>query len=101
MNYLPARLTWLLLAGDDDRLLTLVRTGACDAALVPAVEAGRFVRGNARRLGPVGLVLRLGLDLRGERLGVVVRVEDKEGAKSTKSVPLYTVSMYLSLMPRP
>jgi ABC-type amino acid transport substrate-binding protein len=46
------RQTPLLVAGDD-RLRTLVRTGACDAALVPAVEAGRFVRGHARELGPV------------------------------------------------
>ena len=30
-----------------DRLRELVRTGACDAALVPAVDAGRFVRGRA------------------------------------------------------
>jgi ABC-type amino acid transport substrate-binding protein len=43
-----------LLATDDDRLRALVRTGACDAALVPAVEAGRFVRGQAGRLGPAG-----------------------------------------------
>jgi len=28
-----------------ERLRTLVRTGVCDAALVPAVEAGRFVAG--------------------------------------------------------
>lgn len=43
-----------LLATDDDRLRALVGTGACDAALVPAVDAGRFVRGHAGRLGPVG-----------------------------------------------
>ena len=36
-----------------DRLLTAVRTGACDAALVPAAEAGRFVAGHKRVLGPV------------------------------------------------
>ena len=36
-----------------DRLLTAVRTGACDAALVPADEAGRFVAGHKRVLGPV------------------------------------------------
>jgi ABC-type amino acid transport substrate-binding protein len=35
------------------RLLTAVRTGACDAALVPADEAGRFVAGHRRVLGPV------------------------------------------------
>jgi ABC-type amino acid transport substrate-binding protein len=36
-----------------ERLRTLVRTGACDAALVPAVEAGRFVAGSRASLGPV------------------------------------------------
>lgn len=43
-----------LLAKDDAQLLTLVRTGACEAAFVPAVRAGRFVRGHAGVLGPVG-----------------------------------------------
>jgi cystine transport system substrate-binding protein len=42
----------LIVAGDD-RLRTLLRTGACDAALVPALDAGRFVRGHGRELGPV------------------------------------------------
>lgn len=42
-----------LLAPGRERLRSLVRTGACDAALVPAIEAGRFVRGQARQLGPV------------------------------------------------
>jgi polar amino acid transport system substrate-binding protein len=37
----------------DDRLRTLLRTGACDAALVPAVDAGRFVRGHAGELGAI------------------------------------------------
>jgi cystine transport system substrate-binding protein len=36
-----------------DRLRELLRTGACDAALIPAIEAGRFVRGHGRELGPV------------------------------------------------
>jgi ABC-type amino acid transport substrate-binding protein len=36
-----------------DRLLTALRTGACDAALVPAAVAGRFVAGHRRSLGPV------------------------------------------------
>lgn len=40
------------LAGDA-RLRTALRTGACDAALVPAVEAGRFVAGHRPVLGPV------------------------------------------------
>jgi ABC-type amino acid transport substrate-binding protein len=42
-----------LLATGADRLRELVRTGACDAALVPAIEAGRFVRGHGGELGPV------------------------------------------------
>lgn len=36
-----------------ERLRTVVRTGACDAALVPAYAAGRFVAGWKTRLGPV------------------------------------------------
>ena len=36
-----------------ERLRTLVRTGACDAALIPALEAGRFVAGQRGSLGPV------------------------------------------------
>lgn len=36
-----------------ERLRTMVRTGGCDAALVPAVEAGRFVAGARGSLGPV------------------------------------------------
>jgi ABC-type amino acid transport substrate-binding protein len=31
----------------------MVRTGACDAALVPAVEIGRFVAGQGGSLGSV------------------------------------------------
>ena len=42
-----------LLATRVDRLRELLRTGACDAALVPAIEAGRFVRGHGSELGPV------------------------------------------------
>jgi cystine transport system substrate-binding protein len=42
-----------LVASDDDRLRTLLRTGACDAGLVPAVEAGRFVHGHGGELGAV------------------------------------------------
>ena len=42
----------LLLAGAE-RLRTTLRTGACDAALVPAAHAGRFVAGQRRVLGPV------------------------------------------------
>jgi ABC-type amino acid transport substrate-binding protein len=42
-----------VLTADVDRLRELVRTGACDAALVPVIEAGRFVRGHGGELGPV------------------------------------------------
>lgn len=42
-----------VLATRTDRLRELLRTGACDAALVPASEAGRFVRGHGRELGRV------------------------------------------------
>jgi ABC-type amino acid transport substrate-binding protein len=42
-----------VLATGVDRLRELLRTGACDAALVPAIEAGRFVRGHGNELGPV------------------------------------------------
>ena len=42
-----------VLATRVDRVRELLRTGACDAALVPAIEAGRFVRGHGRELGPV------------------------------------------------
>lgn len=42
----------LLVAGSA-RLRTILRTGACDAALVPAAEAGRFLAGHRRVLGPV------------------------------------------------
>lgn len=42
-----------LLATRPDRLRELLRTGACDVALVPSLEAGRFVGGHARELGPV------------------------------------------------
>jgi cystine transport system substrate-binding protein len=42
-----------LLVTRTDRLRELLRTGACDAALVPAIEAGRFVHGHGRELGRV------------------------------------------------
>jgi cystine transport system substrate-binding protein len=42
-----------VLATRTDRLRELLRTGACDAALVPALEAGRFVRGHNGELGRV------------------------------------------------
>ena len=36
-----------------DRLRSLLRAGACDAAVLPAHEAGRLVAGQRRLLGPV------------------------------------------------
>jgi len=42
-----------LLSGGVERLRSLLRTGACDAALVPAVEAGRFVAGQRASIGTV------------------------------------------------
>ncbi len=42
-----------LLAPNPERLLELVRTGVCDAALVDASAAGRFVAGRGALLGPV------------------------------------------------
>lgn len=56
----------LLVAGPE-RLRAVVRTGACDAALVPAVAAGRFVAGSKSKLGPV-----TGRISRGEGMVVVV-----------------------------
>jgi ABC-type amino acid transport substrate-binding protein len=41
------------LAVGTERLRSLVRTGACDAAVLPALQAGRFVAGQAGLLGPV------------------------------------------------
>jgi ABC-type amino acid transport substrate-binding protein len=67
-----------------ERLLTAVRTGACDAALVPAGEAGRFVAGHTRALGPVVGRIRHGKGLvvavaRGG--GVAVADVDRELAR--------------------
>src|SRR4029079_3459568 len=42
-----------VLATRVDRVRELLRTGACDAALVPAIEPGRLVRGDGCELGPV------------------------------------------------
>jgi len=42
-----------LLVASDDRLLEIVRTGACDAALVDSRDVGRFVAGRGTLLGPV------------------------------------------------
>ena len=51
-----------------DRLRYLLRTGACDVALVPAFEAVRFVAGQRRLLGPV-----VGRIRSGDGLGIAVR----------------------------
>ncbi len=42
-----------LLAPGDERLVRLVQTGACDAALVDAVTVGRLVAGRGTRFGPI------------------------------------------------
>ena len=42
-----------ILASSDERLLELVQTGACDAALVDADSVGQFVAGRGGMLGPV------------------------------------------------
>ena len=42
-----------LVAPGRDRLRSLLRAGACDAAVLPAREAGRLVAGQRRLLGPV------------------------------------------------
>ena len=42
-----------VLTSSDDRLLELVQTGACDAAIVDADGVGRLVAGRGALLGPV------------------------------------------------
>ena len=42
-----------LLVASEERLLEIVRTGVCDAALVDAGGVGRFVAGHGTLLGPV------------------------------------------------
>lgn len=42
-----------IIAPSQERLLVLVQTGVCDAALVDADEVGRFVKGRGGVLGPV------------------------------------------------
>ena len=56
-----------VLATGDVRLLAMVQTGSCDAALVPAVQVGRFVEGHRRVIGSVAVRIR-----RGEGLVAVV-----------------------------
>ena len=64
---LRPRTSRLLVAGTE-RLRELLRTGACDVALVPAFEVGRFVAGHRALLGPAVGRLR-----QGEGLAVHVR----------------------------
>ena len=42
-----------ILAPSNERLLQLVQTGACDAAVVPADAVGRLVAGRGALLGPI------------------------------------------------
>ena len=49
-----------VLAPSETRLLELVQTGACDAALVDAGSAGRFVAGRGGILGPVSAKVERG-----------------------------------------
>ena len=56
----------LVVAGNE-RLRALVRTGSCDAAVLPALEAGRFVSAQPHLLGPVA-----GRIARGDGLVVAV-----------------------------
>ena len=64
---LRPRTSPLLVAGTE-RLRELLRTGACDVALVPAFEVGRIVAGHRALLGPVAGRIR-----HGEGLAVHVR----------------------------
>ncbi len=56
---LRPRVPTLAVAGLD-RLRSVLRTGTCDAALVPAVQAGRLLAGQRGLLGPVVGRLRRG-----------------------------------------
>lgn len=49
-----------ILAPSNERLLQLVQTGACDAAVVPAEAVGRFVAGRGALLGPITARIELG-----------------------------------------
>lgn len=70
-----------MLVGGAVRLLAVVRTGACDAALVPAVEVGRFVEGHRRLLGSVAVRIRNGdgvVAVVPRGTGLDVKVVDRE-----------------------
>ncbi len=49
-----------ILAPSNDRLLQLVQTGACDAAVVDADGVGRFVAGRGGLLGPITARIEFG-----------------------------------------
>lgn len=49
-----------ILAPSNERLLQLVQTGACDAAVVPADAVGRLVAGRGTLLGPITARIELG-----------------------------------------
>jgi ABC-type amino acid transport substrate-binding protein len=49
-----------ILAPSNERLLQLVQTGACDAAVVPAGSVGRFVADRGGLLGPVAARIEFG-----------------------------------------
>jgi cystine transport system substrate-binding protein len=49
-----------MLVASDPRLLELVQTGACDAAVVDADTVGRFVAGRGALLGPVSARIEAG-----------------------------------------
>jgi len=49
-----------ILASSQDRLLEVVQTGACDAALVDADSVGQFVAGRGGILGPVSARVEVG-----------------------------------------
>ena len=63
---LRPRVPTLAVAGLD-RLRSVLRTGTCDAALVPAVQAGRLLAGQRGLLGPV-----VGRVRRGDGIGASV-----------------------------
>ena len=55
-----APVTRPILAGSHERLLELVQTGACDAALVDGDAVGRFVAGRGGILGPISARIEFG-----------------------------------------
>jgi hypothetical protein len=64
------------------RLWTMVRTGACDAALVSAAEAGRFIDGQRGALGPSSAGSRGRASSSRSRGAGIVAAVDREPAAS-------------------